>query len=501
MSSITSATGSGGSISSAGIGSGLDVNNIITSLMKVEQLPLNKLQATAKDMQTRLSAFGQMQSLVSAFHDASVPLYSANSFAVTNTSSSDSSSVSSTSTTTAVPGSYAVAVSRLSSTQNIVSASGTGQFATSSEVVGSGTMTISLGAWNTNPDGTLPVSPVFTPKSGASDIVIPVGAGTDTLQQVADAINKAAGGVSATVVTDATGARLALQSTTTGASNGFRVSIADAVPTNTATDGLSRLAFDPQNGANAMSLSQAANDTLATINGISVTTASNTLTNVVGGMTFVLSKVTTSPVTINVTQNTDAVKTMLTSFVASYNALTTFLSQATQYDPVAKQGALLQGDATTTGLQNQLRQMIGQPGKASTAFTTLSSIGIEFQKDGTLKVNDAKVSAALKNLPELTKAMSNIDLTTPGNNGFAKQIADWTSGLLASNGTLPGKTYSIQKQIAANQKDQERLNTKLAAVEARMRAQYSALDTAMSKANALQQYVTQQITTWNKNTA
>jgi flagellar hook-associated protein 2 len=145
--------------------------------------------------------------------------------------------------------------------------------------------------------------------------------------------------------------------------------------------------------------------------------------------------------------------------------------------------------------------MVGQPGSASSAFSTLSSIGIEFQKDGTLKLNDTKVAAALKNLPELTKAMSNVDSTTPDKNGFAKKIADWTGGLLASNGTLPGKSKSIQKQIAANQKDQERLNTKLAAVEARLRAQYTTLDTAMSKANALQQYVSQQITTWNKNTA
>ena len=501
MSSITSATGSGGAISSAGIGSGLDVNGIITSLMNVEKLPLSKLQATATTMQTKLSAFGQMQSLVSAFHDASVPLYSASSYSVTSTNSSDPTSVSAASTTAAIPGSYSVSVSQLSSTQSVVSASGAGQFANASEVVGSGTITISLGSWNTNPNGTLPASPVFTPKSGATNIVIAVGAGANTLQQVADAINKAAGGVSATVVTDASGARLALQSTTTGASNGFRVAIADSVPTNTATQGLSRLAFDPQVGANAMSLSQAANDTKATINGIAVTTASNTLTNVVGGMTFVLSKVTTAPVTVNVTQNTDAVKTMLTSFVASYNALTSFLSQATRYDPVAKQGALLQGDATTTGLQNQLRQIIGQPGSASSAFGTLSSIGVEFQKDGTLKINDTKVSAALKNLPELTKAMSNLDLTTPANNGFAKKIADWTSGLLAFNGTFPGKTTSIQSQIAANQKDQDRLNTKLTAIEARLRAQYTNLDTVMSRANALSQYVTQQITTWNKPVA
>lgn len=501
MTTITSATGSGGSISSSGIGSGLDVNAIITSLMNVEKLGLSKLQATATTMQTKLSAFGQMQSLVSAFHDASVPLFNKNSFAVTSASSTDSSSVSASSSTSAIPGSYSVSVTSLSSTQNVVTASGVGQFSAASDVVGTGTITISLGSWNTNPDGTLPASPLFTPKAGGTDIVIPVGASANTLQDVANAINQAGAGVSATVVTDATGSRLALQSTSSGAANGFRVTVADDVPANTATQGLNRLVFDPENVGNAMSLSQAASDTHATINGIDVTTSSNTLADVVGGMTFVLGKVTTSPVTVNVTSNTDAVKNMLISFVSAYNGLTSFLSDATKYDPVAKQGALLQGDATTTGLQNRLRAMIGQSGTASSVFSTISAIGIEFQKDGRLSINDTRLAAALKNLPELTKAMSNVDLATPANNGFAKKISDWTRDLLASNGTLPGKTTSIQSQIAANQKDQDRFNAKLTAIEARLRAQYTNLDTVMSRANALSQYVSQQVTTWNKNTA
>ena len=99
MTSITSTTGT---ISSAGIGSGLDVNSIISSLMAVESLPLNALQAKATTLQTDLSAFGQVQSLVSALQDAAKPLFDPNQFKLTNTSSSDSSSVSATTTTGAV---------------------------------------------------------------------------------------------------------------------------------------------------------------------------------------------------------------------------------------------------------------------------------------------------------------------------------------------------------------------------------------------------------------
>ena len=477
-----------GTISSAGIGSGLDVNGIVTSLMGVEKQPLTRLQTTASTMQTKLSAFGQMQSLVSAFRDATAPLYSAASFAVTSTSSSDPTTVSASSTATAIPGAYSVSVSALSATQTTVSASG--QFSAGTDVVGTGSITLSLGTWGAG-------QTTFTPKAGTSDIVIPIDATANTLAGIRDKINAANAGVSATIVTDANGARLALQSSATGATNGFRVRVADADGNNTDALGLSRLAFDPASGVNQMTQTQAAANTQASINGIAVTTAGNTLTDVVGGMTFNLSKVTATPVTVNVTHNTDAVKAMLTSFVTAYNALTGFLSNATRYDPSTKQAALLQGDATTTGLQNQLRSMIGQGGSASATFGSLSSIGIEFQKDGTLKLNDTAVAAALQNLPELTKAMSNVSLATPANNGFAKKIGAWADGLLAATGSLAGQTQSIRSEIKSNQHDQDSLTIRLSATEARIRAQYTALDTTMSQANSLLKYVTQQITTWN----
>jgi flagellar hook-associated protein 2 len=481
-----------GSISSAGIGSGLDVSSIVSSLMAVERLPLTKLQTTGSTMQTKLSAFGQMQSLVSAFRDASAALYNADAFSVTSASSSDPTAVSAGSTAQAVPGAYAVSVSALSATQSAVSASG--QFTSSTDVVGTGTLTLTLGTWNAG-------QTAFTPKTGTTSVAIPIGASENTLAGIRDKINAANAGVSATIVTDATGSRLALQSSATGADNGFRLSVADADGNNTNAAGLSRLAFDPPAGAARMTLTQSAANTQATINGIAVTTPNNTLTDVVGGISFSLGKVTTVPVTVNVTRNTDSVKNLMTSFVAAYNALNGFLSSATQYDAATKKAALLQGDATTTGLQNQLRQMVGQPGLASPAFGSLSDVGLEFQKDGTLKLNDTKVTAALKKLPELTTAMSHVDATKPANNGFAKRLATWADGLLGTDGALTGKSKSIQSQIASNQKDQDKFSDRLTATEARIRSQYTALDKTMSNANALSKYVQQQITTWNKSTA
>jgi flagellar hook-associated protein 2 len=481
-----------GTISSAGIGSGLDVNSIIDSLIKVEQVPLTKLQTVGSTMQTKLSAFGQMQSLVSSFRDAAAQLQNPTSYSVTSAASSDTTAVGASSGAKALPGTYSVSVTSLSATQNTVSASG--QFTAGTDPVGTGSITISLGTWSTG-------QTAFTAKPGATDVVIPIGASENTLAGIRDKINAANAGVSATIVTDASGSRLALQSSAPGAVNGFRVSVTDDDTNNTDALGLSRLAFDPPNATAGQSITQSAANTRASINGIAVETASSTLADVVDGMTFNLSKVTTSPVTVSVTRNTDSVKTQITNFVASYNALSSFLSSATQYDASTKKSALLQGDATTTGLQNQLRSMISQGGKASTAFGSLSDLGLEFQKDGRLKINDTKLSAGLAKLPELTKAMSNVDLADPSNNGFAKKLTSWADGLLSTDGTLPGKAKSIQSQINANTKDQEKMSDRISGIEKRIRAQYTALDTTMANANALSKYVTQQITTWNKSTA
>ena len=484
---LTSATAT---ISSAGIGSGLDVNNIVTQLMAVERQPLTKLQTTSATLQTQLSAFGQLQSAVSALHDAAAPLFNADSFAATSSSSSDPNGVSAATTTKAVPGTYSVSVSALSASQALVSAGG--QFAASTDVVGTGSLTITLGAWSAG-------QTAFTPKAGATAITIPIGASENTLAGIRDKINAVNAGVSASLVTDANGTRIALSSSASGLENGFRVTVTDDDLGHVDALGLSRLAFDPPGGAAQLSLAQSAANTAATINGIAVSSSGNTLVNVVDGMTFSLSKVTTAPVTVNVTRNTDSIKTQLTKFVAAYNQLNQFLAEATKYDAGTKRAALLQGDGTTVGIQNQLHSLLSQASGASTTFSTLSSLGVQLQKDGTLKVDDAKLTTALTNLPEITKALSNVDAANASNNGFAKKFAVWTDQLLSATGTLPGKAKALQARLSTNQKDQDKMTDRLAGIEKRMRAQYSALDSTMATANALSKYVTQQIATWNKN--
>jgi flagellar hook-associated protein 2 len=476
-----------GTISSAGVGSGLDVAGIIDKLMAVERQPMAKLQTQASVMQTQLSAFGQMQSLVAAFKDATTALLSADNYALTSATSGDSTIVGASSTAKAAPGSYAVSVSALASAQTVASTAG--QFAAATNLVGTGSITIRLGAWNAG-------QTAFTEKPDSSDVVIPIGAEANTLEGIRDAINAAGAGVTASIVTDTTGARLALQSASTGAENGFRVTVADDDGNDADALGLSRLAFDPPGGANQMTLTASAANTQATINGIAVTSTDAKI-SAIDGLTLTANRVTASPVAVSVTRNTGALKGLINGFASAYNALNTFIGETTKYDTENKRASLLQGDRTALGLQSQMRAILGGAGAGSATFTTLSQIGLEFQRDGSLKVNDGKLDAAMGNLPELKSALASADTAQPSKYGFAKKIAVWADAMLGTDGALPSRTQSIQKRISANQKDQERFEQRLAQVEARLRKQYSALDSTMANANALSRYVTQQITTWN----
>ena len=241
-----------------------------------------------------------------------------------------------------------------------------------------------------------------------------------------------------------------------------------------------------------MTRTQSAANSSATINGIAVSSVNDTMVDVISGMTIKLSKLTTAPVTLTVTRNTDSIKQLLARFASAYNDLNKYLGEQTKYDPATKTGALFQGDSTVVGIQNQLRSLVGQSSTASPFFTRLSDLGLQIQKDGTLQVVTAKIDEALKNLSGVTTALSNADALAPANSGFIRRMAAWADGMLDPKGALPGRSKTIQTRLTANQKDQERLASRVADTEKRLRAQYSALDASMAKYSSLSSYVNQQ---------
>ena len=496
---MTSTSSTTGSISSAGIGSGLDVKSIISSLMAVESQPLTLLQDKATTVQTEISAVGQIQSLTSTLSDKAHALSSTSLWTQTTSSSADTTVVTAdTSTGTAAAGDYSVSVQQMAQGQTVTSSIAAGS------ALSQGTLTIQLGTWSS--DGATPPTTSFANASSAA-VNITIGAGDTSLSAIRDKINAANAGVSASIISDANGSRLSLRSTTTGAANGFKISATETTDDGDPNTGLSALSFDATTGAtnSQLTLNQYALNAKATVNGIAIESATNKLSNISDGLSLTLLKKTDSPVDVNVSSDTASMQKAITDFVSAYSALQSYISLQTKYDAstavaagTARQDSPLTGDPSVIGFQNQLRAIVTTTSSTSSAFSRLSDLGIAVQKDGTLSVaSSTKLTAALANPAELSKLFTTYGSTNE-NTGIAVRFATLADNATSVSGALFSRSDGLKGELSRNQKQQDDMQTHLDATQARLTAQYQALDTTMSKMSALSSYVSQQVTLMEK---
>ena len=482
-------------ISSAGIGSGIDVETTIGKLMAIEKRPLTSLQTKATTIDSKISAFGSVKSQISTLSDALTALSKPAIWNAKSVVSSNAAAVSASVTagSDAALSSLSVSVSQLARAQSVASVP-----VVSGAAIGSGKLSIQLGNWGSS------ASPAFT--AGAAAAVEVSIEAADTMASIASKINAAGAGVTATVLKDISGERLMLRSSTTGEAAGFRVQAADD-GTGIGV-GLGALAFDNPSAGTGMAANtvQYGQNAKATINGIDVESASNTLADNIPGLSLTLSQITTAPVEITASSDAGAMKSAINAFVTAYNATNTMLNSATKYDADTKTAALLQGDATTTGLQNALRQLVGSASGGG-MLKQLSDLGIAIGSGGTgnLVVDGAKLDKALKD-PAAVKQFFSAPVAAEGSaggdstTGFATRFSAFTQAAIAATGTLDSKTTSLQSAKKANDKDQDKVNDRLTLIESRLRKQYTALDTKMASLTTLGNYVTQQIAQWNKST-
>jgi flagellar hook-associated protein 2 len=454
-------------ISSPGLASGLDIKSIVSQLVALDRAPLQPLQRTASSLQSQLSVYGSLKSMVSTLGDAAAKLSTSSGWSGVKASSSNATAVNATAAAGASATSLSIEVQQLARAQSAAS----GAIPTGSGI-GAGTLSIQVGS------------------GAAVDLVIE--AGKDSLAEVARQINDAKAGVSATVLRDASGERLLMRSTDTGTTNGFTVGVSGGNPGE-----LDRLAFGPS-VTGGMTQTQAAQDALATINNVPITSPSNTLSDTVPGLTLTLSQVTTAPVEIEVKADQDAMKKNVQGFVDAYNALNTMLAETTKYNPDTKTAGSLQGDSTAVGLQNALRGMMRSV-TSSSPFSRLLDVGIEAQQGGKLEIKADKLNAALGNVDGL-RSLFTTTSTDPTSQGFGLKIKAFADGLISATGTLSTKTDSLQSAIKRNTTEQSKVNDRASRAESRYLAQYNAMDAAVGRLSGLNAFVSQQITMWNRNT-
>jgi flagellar hook-associated protein 2 len=322
---------------------------------------------------------------------------------------------------------------------------------------------------------------------------VTIGPEDNTLQKIADKINGAGAGVLASVVHDTNGYRLSIRSKDTGLENGFKIATTNAQDGGGVDIGnLGALGYDPSTGTGAMELKQDGQNAKAKINNLDVESASNTMSNVVDGLSLTLTKTFATAVDVTVTSDTDSIKKAITDFATNYNSLVGYLRKQTAYNADTKKAGNLQGDRTAINLMYQLRTLTGGNGGNSSVFTRLTDIGLEPQKDGTLKVDNTKLGKAVGNLDELKKMLSN-DAGGGSADGVGRKFKNYIDGMLGDDGPLDAKTEGLNARIKANQDQQDRLEDRVSAYEKRIRAQYEALDTQMAQLSGLSSYVSQQM--------
>ena len=371
--------------------SGLDVAGIVSQLMTIEQRPFASLAKKEASYQAKLSAYGSIQGALSSFQSAVSGLNNLSQFQAMSASSSDSSVATVSAANNAVAGTYSLDVTKLAQAQKLVAAGQTSDTA----AIGTGastTLTFDFGAIT---GGTLGANSKYTgatfTSNGNGAKTITIDGTNNTLQGIRDAINQAKIGVSATIINDGSGTpyRLALSSDNIGATNSIQISVAGD-----ATLG-ALLAHDPAGTQNLAETATAQNAEFK-VNGIAVSKTSNTVTDAIQGVTLNLQKITATPVNLSIARNTGAVTNAVSGFVKAYNDLNTALTSASSYNSTTKQGSALLGDSTVNALQSQLRAVFGTPiGNTGSSLSTLSQIGVSFQKNGTLTLDSAKLNSAI----------------------------------------------------------------------------------------------------------
>ncbi|WP_051749034.1 flagellar filament capping protein FliD [Nevskia soli] len=438
----TTGTASAGTVTSQGIGSGIDiaslVSSLVTSTIKPQQTLLQNNQAAD---QSTISALGALKSALSSLQTTVDAITTGGALSKFTTQSSDNSVFTATTSSGAVAGSYQMQIQTVAQVNTLRSTA----FSSSSAAVGTGPYTFTAGgkSFSVTLDGT-----------------------NDTLSGLASAINGASdnSGVSATIVNGSGGSYLLLSATQTGIANA--VSVASSAPI-----GFSSI--------------QSASDASGTIDGLPFDSASNTISNVLTGVTLSLASAAPNTTqTLTIGADTQSAATAVQSFVTAYNAALSLITSDTAFTPgsstsgsgssTGTAGPLL-GDLAVESVSRQLESIVGgSAGSGGNAFTLLSQIGVTTNDDGTLAVNSDTLNSALQQNSSAVKGLFS------GTNGIGTQLDTLLNTVVGAGGLISTKTSALQTEVDSMTTQLTQLTAKSAQLTAQYNAQFNAMDSIVA---------------------
>ncbi len=452
-----------GSVITSGIGSGLDIQGLVSQLVAAEGAPqtvrLNRQEAA---LQGKLSALGSLRSALAEFQTALESLKDLDTFRGRTVTLSNADFVSVAASSNAAPGRFSLEVEQLASSQRLASSA----FADQDSVVGTGTLTITVG--------------------GAS-FAVEIDANNSTLAGIRDAVNNATDntGVVANVINAVDGSRLVLSATETGVANSLTVTEADG------DGGLLTLVYDPDNAITNLTEIDPAQDARVLIEGFAVEGSSNTLSGAVDGLDIVLLAQNAPGDETDVTVGFDraGATASIEALVDSYNALVDAVAGLTSFDVETETAGPLLGDITVRNLTVRLRRELGAAAVGlSGPFSSLIDLGVTAELDGKLAIDSDKLDAALdQDFDAIGTLFSATEV------GIAARLDALVDPYLASGGLLDTRTDGLNASIKDIGDRRESLDERLAAVEARLFDQFNALDTLLAQLQSTSNFLTQQL--------
>jgi flagellar hook-associated protein 2 len=444
----SSSTGgsSAGAITSTGIGSGLDIGAIVSSLTTAfGAAQTSQLTNQESTLDAQVSAYGTFTAALDTLKLSLPALEDPSQLAGFAATVADKNIASATTSSDAVAGVYSLQVNNLATAATATST----PFA-SSAPVGTGTLTIGVGASSTS---------------------ITIDTTNNTLAGIAAAINSAPNnpGVSASVITTTDGSRLVLTGTRTGAANQITV-------TPSGGDG----------GLASLGLTTvAAQDASFSINGFSATSASNVVSNAITGVTINLLQASapSTPTTLTISPDTSSAQASIDGFVKAVNGVLSAIQTLTSYDPSTQTAGPLNGNATLEAFQNQLQSILGKFTNSAGGVKSLTDLGITAGTDGTYSTDDTKLGNAL------AANLASIGNLLGGTNGIATQIDNLVDGYTKPGGLLDTINQGLQTSLKNVSDQQTALQAQLAAYSARLTAEYNAMDTAVALLKQTQTYL------------
>lgn len=439
-------------LQATGLGSGLDIEGLVTKLMEAEAAPpTRRLLNRETQITSDISSLGTLKSTLADLRDSLSSISSLATFDKRNASSSDPTTVAAAATSKSAIGQYQVSVSTLAKQQSLALR---GEFNSTSETVGTGTLSFTFGATGYTADGSDNANDTydsFSPKAGAETKTVVISSANSSLTGVRDAINAGKIGVTASIVGSGTSYKLVITSDATGAENSVQISVTDdGDGNNTNTSGLSRLSFNATVGTSNVYQTQAASDAAFTVNGLALTSDTNAATDFIDGVTLTLKKTTSGSETITISDNKSGIKSAVNAFIEGYNDYQTKMTELTGYDAATGVGGPLQGDFSARTLGSQIRNVVG--GRAigyNGARSSLSELGITTGANGSLSLNSTKLDAALNDGSDDVAAIFARFANPPDNSGL--RISAITDGVdpgtyavaVSSLATSGSKTSSL----------------------------------------------------------